>query len=166
MRLIQRAWLARMSVITLNVVCLTACAGLLPQYSDNRVQRVHIVAAPNVNHSTPVAVDIVYVFEESLLAELSTYTARKWFEEKWQLQRLYPSGFTVFDYELVPTAHATLSPHKEKKKFPKAHEKALKVLAYANYLIESNKYTLDISPYKRPTINLGEEKMRLADRRQ
>ncbi len=154
-------------VVLLTVMWVTACSNvqsLLPRYSDNRIHTVHLITTDNVNQSTPVAVDIVYVFEEDLVPQLSTYTARKWFNEKYLLLRQNPTTLAIFNYELVPIAQAAFTPSKQKDKFPRAHQKAHKVLIYANYLVESTDYTLDISPYIRPTINLGEIEITITDR--
>jgi type VI secretion system protein len=156
----------RSALIVLLCISVSACKGLeslLPRYSDNRIELLHLIATDDVNQSTPVAIDIVYIFEEALVPQLSAYTARKWFDEKRQFQLQYPDKFVVFSYELVPVSQATLRPEKEKKKFPKAYQKAFKVMAYANYLAESNDYTLDITPFKRPTISLGNNKISISE---
>ncbi|MBL4671446.1 MAG: hypothetical protein JKX81_04230 [Arenicella sp.] len=145
---------------------LSACKGLqglLPRYSDNQIEVVHVIAADDVNQSTPVAVDIVYIFEEALVPQLRGYTARKWFDEKRQFQLQYPDKFVIFSYELVPVSQATLKPSKEKSRFSTAYQKAFKVMAYANYLTESDDYTLDITPFKRPTIILGSKKITISE---
>lgn len=160
----DRYW--RIAITTGLALSLTSCAGLkslLPRYSDNRIEQVHLIASDDVNQSTPAAVDIVFIFEQALVAQLSKYTARKWFDEKLQFQLQYPDKFAIFSYELVPVSQATLNPKKEKSKFPAAYQKAYKVMAYANYLVESDDYTLDITPFKRPTLNLGAKKVTITD---
>ncbi|MEM7358194.1 MAG: hypothetical protein AAF431_03745 [Pseudomonadota bacterium] len=145
---------------------LTACSSiekLLPRYSDNQIKNIHLAASDDVNQSTPVAVDVVFLFDDILVTQVAKYTARKWFEEKLQLQLQNPDKFVTFSYELVPGAQAVLTPAKEKKKFPEAYQKALMVMAFANYLDESEDYTINLTPMKNPELLLGQRKITLKD---
>ena len=148
------------------MVSLSSCTQLelvLPRYSDNAIQTVHLVATDDVNQSTAVAVDIVFLFEDTLVTQLSKYTARQWFTERRQFQLQYPGKFVVFSYELVPVSQVILKPDKEHSKFPIPYQKAYKVLLFANYLKESPDYTLDISPFKKPRITLDKAKIDIVE---
>ncbi len=160
-------WLAlRLLWAFVLILVLAGCSKLetlLPRYSDNAIERIHLVATDDVNQSSALAVDIVFIYEEALVAQLTKYTARKWFDEKTQFQLQYPGKLVIFNYELVPISQPTLIPKKEKSKFPIPYQKAFTVMVYANYIKESADYTLDISPYKKPTLTFGKSKVTVVE---
>ena len=57
-----------------------------------------------VNHNTPVAVDIVLVPDKGLLGELMKMPASDWFAKREQIRRDHPrgTGFDVRSWEWVP----------------------------------------------------------------
>ncbi len=161
----MKQFLFRILVLVGFSLC-AACSTLedvLPKHSDNRVERIQIVATDDVNQDTAVAVDVVYIFEEALVTQLLKYSARKWFTEKEQFRLQYPSALAIFDYELVPVAQQILIPKKNKKVFPKAHQKAIKVMLFANYLLDKPTFSADITTFKKPLITLAKSKISVAE---
>lgn len=67
-------------------------------------QDVRVNISPQVNHSTPVAADIVLVSDEGLLGELMTMPASEWFAKREQIHRAHQPemGFDVRRWEWVP----------------------------------------------------------------
>jgi type VI secretion system protein len=61
-----------------------------------------LVAAPDVNQNSPLALDLVFVRDQATLDKLLTLPAAKWFASKDELQKTYPNTMTVRSWELVP----------------------------------------------------------------
>jgi type VI secretion system protein len=64
---------------------------------------VEITVAPDVNLQSPVAVELIVVYQTPLVDELRKLSARQWFERADDLRRDYPKGFDSWGYEWVPS---------------------------------------------------------------
>lgn len=64
---------------------------------------VEITVAPDVNLQSPIAVDLIVVYQQPLIDELRELTARQWFARREDLSRDYPGGFDAWSYEWVPS---------------------------------------------------------------
>lgn len=113
-----------------------------------------MVATGDVNRSIGVAIDIVFVFDETLASQLVRYPARQWFALRPQLELQHPGKLAIFNYELVPESQQRLFPGKNRSKFPKAHRSAKLVMVYANYILQDANSTADITAFKTPLITL------------
>lgn len=60
--------------------------------------------SPQLNHNSPVAVDIVLVSDTGLLGQLMTMPASEWFAKREQIRRDHPleAGFDAWRWEWVP----------------------------------------------------------------
>jgi len=63
---------------------------------------VALQASPQANNDQPVAVDLVILHQEELIARLEKLPASDWFDRKAQFARDFPKGFTIVSWELVP----------------------------------------------------------------
>lgn len=65
---------------------------------------VRVLVAPNANENSPVAVDLIYVYDESLLERLTALSAAEWFAQREQVRRdfLPGEGADVWSWEWVP----------------------------------------------------------------
>ena len=68
-----------------------------------------LVAAPDVNQNSPLALDLVFVRDQATLDKLLTLPAAKWFASKDELQKTYPNTMTVRSWEMVPQQVLQLS---------------------------------------------------------
>lgn len=68
-----------------------------------------LVAAPDVNQNSPLALDLVFVRDPAALEKLLTMPAAKWFTSKDEILRTYPNALTVKSWELVPQQVLQLS---------------------------------------------------------
>ena len=59
-------------------------------------------AASNANQNSPVAVDVVMVLDEAMLARVTELTAAKWFGARADLQKTFPQSLSYLSWELVP----------------------------------------------------------------
>jgi type VI secretion system protein len=87
-----------------------------------------LVAAPDLNQNSPLALDLVFVRDPATLDKLLTLPAAKWFSSKEELMKTYPDTFTVRNWELVPQQVLQLS--EEALGSPRVAG----MLLYANYL--------------------------------
>lgn len=70
---------------------------------------VEITVAPDANLQSPIAVELVVVYQTPLVDELRKLSAREWFERADDLRRDYPKGFDSWGYEWVPSQCVALS---------------------------------------------------------
>jgi type VI secretion system protein len=68
-----------------------------------------LVAAPDVNQNSPLALDLVFVRDPVALEKLLTMPAAKWFSGKDELMKTYPNALTIKSWELVPQQVLQLS---------------------------------------------------------
>ena len=86
------------------VFSMAACGGFHPSAWVDRNFDFNVTVAKNVNHNSPIAVDLVLVFDEDLLKTLSALTSREWFKKRDQFKQDFPgdSGFSSLEWEWVP----------------------------------------------------------------
>lgn len=87
-----------------------------------------LVAVPDVNQNSPLALDLVFVRDQATLEKLLSLSASKWFSSKDELMKTYPNAITLRSWELVPQQVLQLS--EEALGSPRVAG----VLLYANYL--------------------------------
>lgn len=61
-----------------------------------------VIAQPDANLNSPVALDLVFVRDFATLEKLSALPAARWFATRQELQKTFPENFTVRSWELVP----------------------------------------------------------------
>lgn len=67
-------------------------------------QHIHVKIAEKANRNSPIAVDMLYVYDEKLLEQLAALTAKDWFEKKAQIVKDHPegTGLDFWGWEWVP----------------------------------------------------------------
>ncbi len=65
---------------------------------------VQIVISPKANQNSPVAVDLLFVYDDKLMERLLGMPAVEWFEKRRQIRRDYVrgEGFDSWEWEWVP----------------------------------------------------------------
>jgi type VI secretion system protein len=81
---------------------LAACGSLLPKGTRVAWSELTLSAAPNANQNSPVAVDVVMVLDDAMLARLAELPAAKWFGARADLQKTFPQSLSYLSWELVP----------------------------------------------------------------
>lgn len=83
-----------------SLFCLSAACGLL----FGQKVRVQMEVARTLNQNSPVAVDVVLIYDDKLFKDLQKVTAKEWFEKREQMIRDNPSGllFGVWRWEVAP----------------------------------------------------------------
>lgn len=82
----------------------TACSTAEYVIPDPKPLHMSVTVDDDANTGFPVAVSVVLVYGEVLLAKLKEMPAKQWFDERKQLRRDFPdcSGYASFDWEWVP----------------------------------------------------------------
>ena len=88
---------------------------------------IDIQIPPGANHDWPVAIDIVYVFDDQVAKQLQSLSAADWFRQRNDIGALYPGKLRVVSYEFVPGQLGPIE-HVTGK-----NTKAFAVFAFANY---------------------------------
>ncbi|MFT5432118.1 MAG: type VI secretion system protein [Myxococcota bacterium] len=92
--------------MAMSVLCVMASACSTAAYviPDPKPLHMSVTVDPDANNGFPVAVSVVLVYGEVLLAKLKEMPAKQWFDERKQLRRDFPdcSGYASFDWEWVP----------------------------------------------------------------
>jgi type VI secretion system protein len=61
-----------------------------------------VVASPDANLNTPVALDIVQVRDDAMLAVISAMPASKWFASRADMAKTFPDGLSIQSLEVPP----------------------------------------------------------------
>ena len=61
-----------------------------------------VTVSENLNQSSPVAVDLVVIYDKALLEQIQALSARDWFRQREQWARDFPKGFDLWSWEWVP----------------------------------------------------------------
>ncbi|MFH1350710.1 MAG: hypothetical protein ABII26_07195 [Pseudomonadota bacterium] len=99
-------------ILTLCFIMLTSSCGLgvrmRSMMGGKLVLKVDM--SETANNNSPVALELVLIYDEALLKELMKISAGEWFEKKDQFQRDYPgdTGFDSWQWEWVPGQNVAL----------------------------------------------------------
>ncbi len=91
---------------------------------------IEFQVAQGANQDSPIAVDIVYVYDPQLVPQLTQMTAHDWFQKKSQVRQAFPNGFDVTSLEVVPGQKGPIEAVS-----PKASQ-AIAAFVFANYFSE------------------------------
>lgn len=98
-------WL-RVFLAGLVLASLAACGSIAKfvMPSGNRLDwsGLTVIAAPDANLNTPVALDVVQVRDEATLALVSALPAAKWFASRADLAKTFPEGLSIHSLEVTP----------------------------------------------------------------
>jgi type VI secretion system protein len=95
----------RAALLALAAMQLAGCA--MPGFMSFKGTRVDwsevtLSAAAGANQNSPVAVDVVMVFDDEMMARLADLPAAKWFGARADLQKTFPQSVAYRSWELVP----------------------------------------------------------------
>lgn len=102
---------------------------------------VNVSISPKVNQTSPIQADILLVYDELLMKQLMSMTAKEWYEKRDEIRRNYPEdeGFESWSWEWTPGQNVApqLLPLKVK---------AVGAIVFANYYT-AGPHRLPIDPY-------------------
>lgn len=96
----RRAVMAAMAA-GLGGTLLSGC-GFLRRPRGVVTSGLKILAAPNANGDSPVALDIVVPYSKDMLDQLVGITANEWFRRREQFKRDFPTEVETVELEIVP----------------------------------------------------------------
>lgn len=92
----RAGWIALILFLSLTPA---GCNSLSPGVKTSAVE---IFVAPGANNDSALQVDVVAVYDHTLLTRLLAMPATAWFTTKPQITLDYPDGFRVWNWQLVP----------------------------------------------------------------
>ena len=97
--------------------------------SDKPIQSrlIEFEVAQGANQDSPIALDIVYVYDPQLVAQLTQMTAHDWFQKRDQVRQAFPTGFDLASYEVVPGQKGPI------EQVPPKASQAIAAFVFANY---------------------------------
>lgn len=90
--MLKRVWIYLIILSTVSLLGASCGMKLKTRALLGGKQHIQVKIAGNANKDSPVAVDMLYVYNEKLLEQLITLTSKEWFEKKAQLIKDYPEG--------------------------------------------------------------------------
>ena len=95
-------------LITLMLLATTACSTIesvneyMPWYSGNQVQSVGLQVSAGATMDHAISVDVIFAYDENLLALLSGMSSEQWFKEKQGYLASYGVNMDVIQRQIVP----------------------------------------------------------------
>ena len=129
--------------------------GLVGLGPENRLAKISIESAADSNSQTPVAIDFVFVFDDSLGKFLVNLTAPQWFQKKNALILKNGQKLAVINTDLVPASPAI------SVNLPANSKDAKAVLLFANYLSVKGQVAASLEGYREVEIKLNQQKYQL-----
>ncbi|WP_442793609.1 hypothetical protein [Paraburkholderia sp. ZP32-5] len=92
-----------MLTMTMSCACLLASCGMLGLSGEKaKWSQVTLMASDEANNDSPVAVDVVLVGDDAMLARVAEMTSAKWFAGRADLLATFPKSIRFRSWELVP----------------------------------------------------------------
>lgn len=115
------------------------------------VRHLVINTVSQSNNAFPVAVDVVFVYQDELIPTVSEMNGLQWFEAKSQLELRHQNDIDVISFELVPGVEEQVV------QLPQSVKKAKKALIFANYNYKLGHGSFDITGMKNISILLAKD---------
>ncbi|HXZ00144.1 MAG TPA: hypothetical protein VEI03_09100 [Stellaceae bacterium] len=111
----------------LGAALLAGCGIFSSATPTIKSRSVEIEVAQGANQDSPIAIDIVYVYDPQLVTQLTQMTAHDWFLKRGQIRQAFPSGFDLTSFELVPGQKGPV------ETIPSASTDAIAAFVFADY---------------------------------
>ncbi|WDE09384.1 hypothetical protein [Thalassomonas haliotis] len=136
-----------------------ALSKVVPFYSYDKttLSDISITSDAGSNNSVPVAIDFVFIFDETVTPVLQNLKGPEWFANKAGLLLQYDKKLALAHVEIVPlTAKHSIS-------LPDGYDDAVKVLMFANYIHVSGQVIADLTLFDELQITLGKSAYQLKE---
>jgi type VI secretion system protein len=120
-------FLFRRTLLLCSVMMALTISGCGSIFQHATTAQVEFHVDPTANENSAVEVDVVAVYNKTLLDTLLALPARQWFPQKAQFALDYPDGYKAWNWQLVPGQNV---PPRE---ISAETDKAYGVLVFANY---------------------------------
>lgn len=126
----------------------SAFSGLRGLFVEELV--LDVTVSPDANGGSPVAVDVVVVYDQMLMDKLVQMSATDWFEQRDQFRRDFPQALDVWQWEWVPGQKV------ERQRLPIQARRSKGGLVFANYALPGT-HRARIDLRKPVSLSLGED---------
>ncbi|EGG93677.1 hypothetical protein IMCC1989_936 [gamma proteobacterium IMCC1989] len=116
--------------------------------SDNALSSIALESTADSNMDTPVAIDLLFIYDSSVTPLLIELNGPEWFTKKPSLTKRYDKEIDVVSLEVVPLSLI------KKITLPKAHKNAKNILMFTNYRTSDGQYVAELSHFKQLKIRL------------
>ena len=140
--------LGKQSVVALLLLAVQGCGLSLPWSDNNSLRAVTVVSRPDSNANLPTAVDVVFIYDDTLASLLRGYAASDWFDQREAFQAGYPTGIKLLRWEVVPGSVGS------NQALPADSRDALAVLVFADYAAPGT-HRIDISDMQTVRLELA-----------
>jgi type VI secretion system protein len=120
------------------------------------VTAVSLVATPGVNNGYPVAVDVVFVYDQTAWDALPKLRACEWFSARTDMKLLYARQLDILSWELVPGQRLN------RVTLPERLRSALGAVVFADYT-GTGAYRAVVQSRNRVQVNLGAQGFEVRD---
>ena len=150
-----------LSALLLLSMMLTGCSTLqsinesMPWHSGNQVETVGLKVNFDAQLQHAVSVDVVFIYDENLIAMLSNASAAQWFAEKKGYMANYGFNMDILHREIVPGYSEVIS------ELPERHKDANAVIAFAFYPQNPNAKA-DLTELPTPWLLFDAQQMQVA----
>jgi type VI secretion system protein len=150
-------WLPLGALILLLLGALTGCnsvekvaAQVIPFYSYDKTEltRISLMADVDSNSNMPVAIDLVFIYDELLNSALAGFSGPEWFHNKASITLRYQQDIKVHHIEVAPLTMI------EALTLPEGFDDAVEVMMFANYIDKAGQYAVDITMFNELQITL------------
>jgi type VI secretion system protein len=142
----------KLAVVLLPCLALAGCSLLHKGTPRTRIRSVEVIAQQDANRSSATAIDVVFVYAGGAVPLLPT-TGPAWFQQKAGLMNALGGGVEVVSLEVPPPYRLV------QLAMPRHARRAIRVLAYANYLGAAGQAPIDLTAYRRVTLHLLENRI-------
>lgn len=101
----RRTTLLWLLAVLLLTIFLTSCGlSVRTRAAFGGKLHVQVYVADNANQNSPVALDLLLVYDKKLATRLLAMSAKEWFSKREQIKKDYPDdeGFAAWSWEWVP----------------------------------------------------------------
>ncbi len=116
----------------------------LPWATNNEVEKIHIVVAPDPSINRAIMVDAIFVYKQESKTVIDALEPKDWFAQRNQFMANLSNTIDVISWEVVPAIQQSSTD------LPDNHRKAIAVYIFANN--PNNK--VEITEMKNPIISL------------
>ena len=95
--------------------------------ANNNLSKISVESTRNSNLNTPVAIDILFIYDENVTSILLDLNGPTWFNNKLALVKRYDKEIDIVNLEVVPLSFI------DEVNLPKEHKHAKNILMFANY---------------------------------
>ncbi len=132
----RRMSVARYLLLPMVLLCASGCSSMkdwmMPQGVKLDWTSVAMSVAPGANRDFPLAIDLVFVSDETLAQRLTNMTSREWFAVRESLRKTYPETLEFESLEIAPGESLTQSGKRW------SGRRVAAALVFADYFSEGN----------------------------